>query len=150
LADSQDCEGSKDPPQFNRMPGYYIDDYDEKEFDSVEFKIKTEKNAIIEGHCFRLEYSVKDDVKTADPVQIVRNYSNAVKNKGGQIVDSSADEATLKVATKTAETWVYVGVYNGGDLYKLTIVEKQLMQQDIVADAASLDQSIKNKGKASM
>jgi hypothetical protein len=65
-------------------------------------------------------------------------------------VDSSADEATLKVATKTAETWVYVGVYNGGDLYKLTIVEKQLMQQDIVADAASLDQSIKNKGKASM
>jgi hypothetical protein len=59
LADSQDCEESKDPPQFNRMPGYYIDDYDEKEFDSVEFKIKTEKNAIIEGHCFRLEYSVK-------------------------------------------------------------------------------------------
>jgi hypothetical protein len=40
-------------------------------------------------------------------------------------VDSSADEATLKVATKTAETWFYVGVYNGGDLYKLTIVEKQ-------------------------
>jgi OOP family OmpA-OmpF porin len=147
LADSQDYEGSKDPPQFNRMPGYYISDYEEKEFDSVEFKIKANKSAIIEGHCFRLEYSVKDDAKTASLVQVVRNYCNAVKNSGGQIVYSAPDEATLKVATKTAETWVYVGVYNGGNLYRLTIVEKQLMQQDIVADAASLAQSIKNKGK---
>lgn len=147
LADAQDCEGSQDPPQFNRMPGYYINDYEEKAFDSVEFKVKAEKNAIVEGHCLLLQYSVKDDAKTASPVQIVRNYSNAVQKNGGQIVFSAPDEATLKVVTKTAETWVYVGVYNGGELYKLTIVEKQLMQQDIVADAASLLQGIKNKGK---
>lgn len=147
IADPDDCEGSKDPPHFNRMPGYIINEYEDKGFDSVEFRIKADKTTVIEGKRYYLKYCVKDDAKTASPVQIVRNYSNAVKNSGGQVVYSFSDEATLKVVSKNVETWVYVGVYNNGDTYELNIVEKQLMQQDIVADAASLAQSIKNKGK---
>ena len=147
LADQDDCDGSEDPPHFNRMPGYYICEYEEKEFDSIEFLIGADKTTVIEGNRFHLQYSVKDEARPASPVQIVRNYSNAVKNIGGQILYSSTDEATMKFAAETAETWVNVRVYNNGALYKLDIVEKQLMIQKIVADAASMAQSIKSKGK---
>lgn len=147
-ADPQDCEGSKDPPHFNRMPGYYINEYEEKEFDGVEFKTGAEKSGIIEGHHFRLRYCVKEDAKTAGPVQIVWNYSNAVKTSGGQVVYATGDEATLKLVAQDAETWVYISVYNNGDIYELNIVERQLMKQVVVTDAASLAQSIKNEEKA--
>ena len=38
-SDPNDKEGSKDPPLFNRMPGYYIYRCDDFEFDSYQFQV---------------------------------------------------------------------------------------------------------------
>ncbi|HEX3044419.1 MAG TPA: OmpA family protein [Bacillota bacterium] len=150
FADPDDAEGSKDLPYFNRMPGYYINDYEDKTFDSVEFKTTASKLQQVEGHHYNLSYSVKSDAQTAGPVQIIRNYINAAKGIGGQVIYSTSDDATLKILKNNIETWVYIGVYNGGELYKVEVVERQAMNQDISANAAALAQSIKNSGKAAI
>jgi outer membrane protein OmpA-like peptidoglycan-associated protein len=146
----EDAEGSKDHPSFNRMPGYYINEYEDKTFDSVEFKTTASKIQQVEGHHYSISYSLKSDTQTASPVQIIRNYINAAKNIGGQVIYSTSDEATLKILKNNIETWVYVAAYNGGELYKVEIIERQAMNQDILANAGVLAQNIKNSGKAAV
>ncbi|MCB0284782.1 MAG: OmpA family protein, partial [Calditrichaeota bacterium] len=56
---------------------------------------------------------------------------------------------TLKVVTNNREVWVMVEAGSGG-MYKVNLLEKQLMQQDIVANAESLAGEIKKTGKAAV
>lgn len=56
----------------------------------------------------------------------------------------------MKILKNNIETWVYIAIYNSGELYKVEIVERQAMNQDISANAATLAQSIKNSGKAAV
>jgi len=152
FAGEEDAEGSKDRPYLSRMPGYYIGEYKDLAFDSVEFKTAASKGQRVEGHRYQISYSVKSDATTASPVQIIRNYTNAVKGAGGQTVysDPDAHQATLKVSKGGAETWVSVGVFNQGDLYTLDIVERQAMGQDVSMDSAALAQQLKDSGKAAI
>jgi len=151
-SDPNDREGSKDPPLFNRMPGYFIYSYAETEFDRFEFQIGPNKKQIVEGHRYSLVYKPNDGIKKPSGLQIVRNYTNAVKAIGGQEIYNfeSGTCATLKVAKNGAETWAYLEASPGGIEYVLEIIEKQAMQQDVVADAASLAQSIRDTGKAAV
>jgi outer membrane protein OmpA-like peptidoglycan-associated protein len=147
-----DVEGSKDPPLFNRMPGYYIEGYEDFEFNSLEFMVDEEKEVLIEGRHYLLSYHIKENSKVASPTQILRNYSNAIKVEGGQEVfnNSYVDEVTLKITKNNIETWVKVTVFNGGEDYTVNIVEKEAMKQHIVANATSLANSIRNSGKVAV
>lgn len=151
-SDPNDLEGSKDPPLFNRMPGYYIYSYKELEFDRYEFQIGPHKKQVVEGHRYSLVYKPNEGIKRPSGLQIVRNYVNAVKAIGGQEIYNFEDGtcATLKVVKNGAETWAYVQASFNGIEYLLEIVEKEAMQQDVVADAASLAKSIKETGKAAI
>lgn len=147
-----DVDGSKDPPLFNRMPGYYIEYYEDSEFNSLEFTIGEEKEVVIEGRHYLLSYCIKEDSRVASPIQILRNYSNSIKAVGGQEIynNTNVDEVTLKIIKNNIETWVKVTVFNGGEGYTVNIVEKETMKQHVVADAASLANSIRNSGKVAV
>ena len=82
----------------------------------------------------------------------MRNYANAAAAIGGKKIvefeDGGAQLVTLKISRDNSETWVHVEAV--GSQYSLYLVEKQLMKQAVVADAASLAGSIRETGKASV
>lgn len=153
-SDPDDIEGSKDPPMFNRMPGYFIYSYKDVDFDQLEFRIGPNKTTVVEGRRLYVLYNAKNGLgKIPSGLQIVRNYTDAVKAIGGQLVYSYEDSGsivTLKVVKNSVETWVCVSAAPNGINYEVNILEKQPMKQDIVAKADSMAQSIKNTGRVAL
>jgi len=149
---AQDLEGSKDPVLFNRMPGYHIYRYDDVEFDKYEFKVSDSKTQIVEGHHLFIMYDVNSNVQAPSPLQIGRNYINAVKKIGGQLVyeyQDPGEDVVLKVIKSGMEIWAYVSA-NGSGTYGIHLIEKHAMNQDIVADANSMASSIRESGKIAL
>ena len=152
LIAQEDVEGSKDPALFTRMPGYHIYRYDDLQFDKYEFKISDQKTQAVEGHHLFIMYDLNNNVQTPSPLQTVRNYTNAVKKIGGQLVSEYEDagqNVVLKVVKNGMEVWAHVYASSNGS-YSIHLIEKQAMNQDVVADANSLANSIKESGKVAV
>jgi len=152
-SDPNDREGCKDPAVFTRMPGYYISQCDEKEFERYEVPVTADfKTQAVEGRYLMIVYAINEGARQASGLQIVRNYANAAAAIGAKKIiefeDGGAQLITLKISRDNSETWVHVEAV--GHQYTLYLVEKQLMKQAVVADAASLAGSIRETGKASV
>jgi OOP family OmpA-OmpF porin len=149
----EDAEGSKDPALFTRMPGFHIYRYDENQFDKYDFQVSSEKTQPIEGHYLSIIYYLNENVESPSPLQVVRNYSNAIKKIGGQVVfefeDGGYQNVILKLVKNGQEIWAHVSAA-GNDTYTVHIVEKQAMNQDVVADASSMAGTIKETGKVAL
>jgi outer membrane protein OmpA-like peptidoglycan-associated protein len=145
-----DRAGSKDPPLFSRMPGFYIFAYKETEFNRYEFPLEGGKKIAVEGRYYEVGYKVNPDIQIPSPIQVNRNYLNAAKAIGGQQVASLRGgwASVVKVVKNNMETWVYINAYN--QEYHLIIVEKQFMEQDVTANADTMAKSIKDTGKAAI
>jgi len=152
-SDPNDSEGSKDPALFSRMPGFHIYNYKELEFDRREFQVGRDKTQAVEGRYYYADYYANEGIRIPSGLQIVRNYVNAAKAIGGTLVyeweDGGTQYVTLKVVKNNSEFWVTVeGASNG--IYKVFIIERQLMKQDVVATAESLAGNINETGKAAV
>lgn len=149
----EDAEGSKDPALFTRMPGYHIYRYDDIQFDKYEFRISDEKNQVVEGHHLFILYDLNNNVQVPSPLQTVRNYTNAIKKVGGQLIyefeDGGIQNVILKLVKSGQETWAHV-IASGNGQYSIHIIEKQAMNQDVIADASSMGNSIKESGKVAV
>jgi OOP family OmpA-OmpF porin len=152
-SDPQDSPGSKEPALFKRMPGFYITDSMELDFEQYEFPVGPEKMQAVEGHYYFVQYSAKEGVRIPSSLQIVRNYINAAKAIGGKTVyeyeDAPNRDVTIKVVKDNGEAWVLVkGTQDGW--YQIYLVEKKQMSQEVTADAESLAGSINETGKAAV
>jgi outer membrane protein OmpA-like peptidoglycan-associated protein len=152
LIAQEDKEGCKDPALFTRMTGYHIYRCDDLQFDKFEFRISDSKTQIVEGHSLFIMYDLNENVQAPSPLQTVRNYTNAVKKIGGQVVyewDDAGPNAVFKVVKNGMEVWACVyASYNGS--YNIHVIEKEAMKQDVVADASSMASSIKETGKVAV
>ena len=152
-ADPNDQQGAKDPQIFTRMPGFYIYSFQELSFDRYEFAISPDKKEPVEGHHVMISYYANEGIKQPSGLQILRNYENAAKNIGGEKLyefeDGGTQYATLKVVLKDSEIWVEISGADNG-MYNLQLVEKQVMKQDVVADAVSMAGSINTTGKVAL
>lgn len=152
-SDPGDASGSKDPPQFTRMPGFHIYRYDELDFDRYEFPVGSGKSQAVEGRHIYVDYYANEGIKVPSGLQILRNYKNAAGAIGGKTVyefeDGGTQFATLRVAKDGTETWAFIEAPSNG-MYKIHIVEKQSMKQEVVANAESLAGSINETGKAAV
>jgi OOP family OmpA-OmpF porin len=149
FADAQeevDVKGSADHPLFTRMPGYFISDYEAKEFDQYD-SYMTGAESTWEGKFTRLDYTIKTGATQPSMVQVARNYENAVKKIGGKVVVSEGRVMEGKIEKNGGVTYVHAEAFNDGRNYTVVIVEKQAMRQDVVADAASLSASLASTGK---
>lgn len=151
--DPADAPGSKDPPIFNRMTGFHIYRSEEIDFDKYEFRISPNESQIVEGRHYQVIYYANEGIKVPSGLQITRNYANAVKAIGGQQVyrfeDGGSEFVILKVVKNNTEVWARIGAAANG-MYNVDIVEKQAMNQEVVASAAVLADSIKDSGKAAI
>jgi len=146
----QDAEGCKDHPLFTRMPNYYIHKCDETEFDSFDFKDDKGTPVTVEGRKYVIEYRINEGAKAPSALQIIRNFTNAIKKIGGTAYEQRTERAFMRLAKDGKETWAMVYIDWGGELYRLTIVEKGGMVQEVVADARTMAKDISTTGKVAI
>lgn len=157
VAAQTDVAGAKDYPGISRFPGYFIATYEEFQFDSYNFKVargnQTEEQAV-EGRRFNYRYNLIDETeaKMPSPLQVVRNYQNAARAAGGQVLLSEEDATTLRLNKAGKETWVAINVANrpSGLFIAMVIIEKQAMQQDVTIDAQAMSQSLGDSGRVAL
>lgn len=129
-----DKKGSKDHPLFSRMPGTYIMNYRQAEFDAYKFQLPNRAQETVEGRLFVIEYQTKKDGVKASALEIVRNHMAAITQIGGEtLFDNKTHVCTLRLIKDGKEVWAKVDAIQGR--YTLTIVERQAMQQSITAQA---------------
>ena len=145
-----DVKGSLDHPLFTRMPGYYISDYNVKEFDKFISSYLSGQDENWEGKVTRLAYYIMTGAKQASMLQIARNYENAAKEIGGKILVNEGRVIEGKIEKDRGVTYVHVEAFNDGRNYDVIVVETGAMKQDVVADAAALSASIAATGKAAV
>jgi len=152
-----DKKGGKDHPLLSRMPNFHITDYKDIEFDSYKFNVEQNKKPVpvnVEGHKYYIRYDLDKGAAKPGNLKIVRNIENALKNIGGKVlVDVSAQwgvyrGSTIMVQKGGKETWISVKAADTS--YELTVVEKEGMQQEVVADAAAMGNDIRSTGHVSV
>lgn len=145
-AQTRDAKGAKDHPMLTRYPDSRITEYS-KNFSAIEFTVARDpasggvKREKVEGDTTRLHYFHNKKEGQPSPLQVVRNYQNAIKSIGGEIVweriEEYTAETTLRVTSGGKEVWVKVlaDVYSSPTFsYRLDIVERAAMQQVVSAN----------------
>jgi len=149
-----DFAGSKDHPLFDRMPNYFIGDYLQKEYDQVKFEDKNGEQFTVEGRCTHIVYQINAGATLASPIQIARNYQNAMKKVGGTVIHEHMDgvggATTMKLVRGTDEIWARIGVGDSGYNYVLDVVEKAGMKQEVTANADAFRDAIQTTGHAAV
>lgn len=149
-----DKKGSKDHPLLTRMPNFHITDYKDIEFDSFKFTVEQNKKPMpvnVEGHKYYIRYDLDSGI-AAKPgnLKIVRNIEDALKKIGGKVLVDVAGQwgvyrsSTIMVQKGNKETWVNVKAAESS--YELTIVEKEAMKQEVVANAEAMGNDINTTG----
>lgn len=140
---TEDAEGSKDHPLFNRMPRFFIASYSAKEYDAFSFPTGAQLDdestrQTVEGRTFQIVYN-REEGSTASALQVFRNFENALRKAKAVLVanprfdaGSSYNFMTAKLTRAGSEIWVLLTGTDGN--YQLDIVERQEMAQVIRAD----------------
>jgi OOP family OmpA-OmpF porin len=148
--EQKDSRGCQDHPAFTRMPGSWIHSCLEKDFDAHTFTTGKGKTVTVEGHTWQLRYYPQASAKSKpSELQILRNFENAVRGLGGTVVNAEKSRETLHLVKDGKELWVEVWAEFTGK-YGLFIVEKQVMAQDVVANADAFAGNLKATGHAAV
>jgi outer membrane protein OmpA-like peptidoglycan-associated protein len=150
LAADQDAKGSKDHPLLSRMPDFHIAEYKNTDFDSHRFIGQDKKPVIIEGHKYYIGYKLNKGAAEPGELKIRRNIQDALKKIGGNVLfdDNFNRTSTIVLEKDGRETWVEVRAFS--NLYRLSIVEKEVMKQEVVASAVAMGNDIDATGHVSV
>jgi len=131
-------------PYLSVMPSHYLGDIQDREFDAYQFWDGKEL-VTVEGRIYWSQYWLKEGAAAPSELQILRNYSAAVRAMGGTVFlegectaeacgDKTGYQRVSALARKgDTEVWIEVMPFNGGDDYDITIMERQAMRQDVTA-----------------
>lgn len=146
----EDAAGCKDHPLLTRMPNFFIQDCDTKEFDQVEFVNNQGEEIKVEGKRYYISHYLNSGTQAPSNLQIIRNFTNAIQKIGGTKIYEGPYDAYLKLEKGNLAAWIRVHPWNDGWGYDLNIVEKKKMAQEVVADAKSLAGDINATGKVAI
>jgi len=153
----KDYDGYKDPVMFTRLPNYYLassSSFVERQFDAYLFRVteaNKETKQRVEGHFVQYYYYFDHAAGTMpSALQIIRNYQNAARKIGAQMLGEQVNpgnymHTTMKLVKDGRETWAEVEC-GGGNSYYLRIVEKQAMEQQVTASAEALQSGLAQNG----
>lgn len=154
LPAQNDAVGSKDHPLFTRMSGYYIERYEQRDFDQILIEGKDAERFPVEGRTTHIIYQIKPGAALASPIQIARNYQNAIKKIGGTIIyehmDGVGGATTMKLVRGADEIWARIEVGDAGQTCVVDVVEKSAMKQEITANADIFRDDIRTTGHAAV
>jgi OmpA-OmpF porin, OOP family len=149
--DAKRCEGSE-PVYMNRMPGFYISDCKNSEYNDVEFVywVKGKANKISKGGKYYHIYYFKNEGETRkfSSAQINQNYNNAILKVKGKALDEKKSMYSASINGK--EVYVQVNTAeNSTDTrsYNIEVLEVEPMQQDVIVD---MKEGIEKDGKVAL
>jgi outer membrane protein OmpA-like peptidoglycan-associated protein len=151
----EDADGCRDHPLFSRMPGYLITDCDDQEFTTFDFELPDAAKTV-EGHYWRLDFWLKEGARKAGPLQVGRNYWNAMAAQGGvklvEDLDSTGGTFVGRMpGPKGGGTvWVQVSVGNAGEGFSLHVVQETGMRQDVQLTATELAAALASTGSVTL
>ena len=129
-----DIEGSKDHPLLSRMKNFIIAEYLAR-YDEHEYYINADaETKMIEGDLTVINYRLKEGAPQPSPLQIKKNYINALKTLGAKLLFEDEDYASWNLVKGDQEYWIDVQVYNDGWDYSLNIVQIAAMTQEVTAN----------------
>ncbi|MFA5940138.1 MAG: OmpA family protein [Sinimarinibacterium sp.] len=152
---AEDAEGCKDHPLFNRIKGYGLSECSSQGFDEGRFPVgeahvdrdPSFTYETVEGPKSELGYYTLEGEQPASALQVVRNFQNAAKAAGGSVLGEYRHDpfdlsqigggeraTTIRLKQGNREVFALVRASSEGT-YHLTIVEREAMQQEIVANA---------------
>jgi OmpA-OmpF porin, OOP family len=156
LKDHPKC---KDPALFTRMPGFFmpVDSYCKHvQFDARAFLVQKGTGAEkqeVEGRKDEYCYAFDESSGQTPPssLQVQRNFQNAALKLGGKVLYSEKGHyyrMTLLLASGGKETWAEFSTSGNtlAERYYLTIVEREAMKQDVVANAAAMKGGLADSG----
>ncbi|NML22068.1 OmpA family protein [Pseudoflavitalea sp. G-6-1-2] len=143
---------------FTTLPNYEVDKYsvEQKEFDQLKviFADKTKADKVRyedkEGALEKMTFKWLGtwDAKPGN-LQILNNFKNAVKQKGGEQVyydDFYKDKVYFKLKQGGNTYWILVTADGIGN-YTITSVKEQAMKQDVVMTIDDIKNSLDAEGK---
>ncbi len=148
LQAQSDRKGSSDHPLISRMPDFWIAVYDENEHESHAFRDSNDLATEIEGHYYHIEYRLNKGAQTPGRLMILKNYENALKEIGAETWTRKGKELYAKVEHEDREVWIQV--YALDSLYRLTIVEREQMEQKVVVNPEALLGDLATTGHAAV
>jgi OmpA-OmpF porin, OOP family len=111
---ADDVGGSKDHPLLTRYPDSHIAEYS-RNYNASTFQVGAKgtepKAETVEGDTTTIRYFHNSAEKQPSPLQLIRNYQNAVKAIGGAVLyerlptEGDGGETTLKVTTGGKDVW---------------------------------------------
>lgn len=150
-----DADGCKDHPLFGKFSNFYISGCSEN-YNELTLRISPEKTETKEGNLFSITYDFNFDSgeKEKSPFQVIKNYENAVKKNGGEMIYKNTNaldadlEATFHLVSKDKEYWVKIssfgGTANSVEHYTLYVLEMEPMKQEI--QASDMLKALKKEG----
>lgn len=155
-AQGDEVPGAKDHPLLSRYPDSRILEY-ETNFNGVDFRVTgpggraTEQR--VEGDMTAIRYFHNNADRQPSPLQVIRNYQNAIKSAGGTVVferlpkDGDGGETTLRATAAGKDVWVKVipDIFGAPtQSYQLVIVEVAAMSQ--LVSASQMADALKRDG----
>ena len=145
---NKDRKGSSDHPLISRMPGYWIAVYQESDHESHTFRDSANNKINIEGHKYFIEYRLKKGGQEPGRLMILKNHENALKKIDAEILKRTKKDLYCKVTKEGKEIWIQVGALDS--LYRLTIVEREQMEQKVAVNPDALFGDIATTGHAAV
>jgi OOP family OmpA-OmpF porin len=151
----QDAEGCKDHSLFTRLTNFYITECSEN-YNELELRMSADETEMKEGNLTSIVYYFNSESgdKYKSPLQIMKNYENAVVKNGGKLIYKNTNsldadlEATYNLATKDHEYWVKVASFGGTpneiEHFTLYILEMEPMKQEV--EASEMLEAINKEG----
>lgn len=141
-----DRKGSSDHPLISRMPDFWIAVYQENEYESHLFRDSSDIGTEVEGHYFHIEYRLEKGAESPGRLMILKNYENALKKIDGKPWIRKGKVLYAVVENEGREVWIEVQALDS--LYRLTIVERELMKQKVTVNPDTLFGDIATTGHA--
>jgi OmpA-OmpF porin, OOP family len=150
-----DAEGCKDHQLFTRLENFFISSCSEN-YNELEIRTGSDKTEMKEGNLTQIYYRFNFDSgqKEKSPLQIIKNYENAIVKNGGKMVYKNTDgsagdiEAVYHFNSENKEYWIKVGRMAGNGIvaeaFELNILEMEKMKQEI--EASEMFEAINKDG----
>lgn len=147
FAEDDDPE-AKENKDIQRFPGFFLNNGSEEEFAGFEFLVGDDKYEKKEGKRWHTELRLKEGARQPGSIEVMRNFENAFKKKGGKTVytydDGTSGTITLKMPLGKSERWMQVRASPGA--YDLDIVEVKAMEQQVEVSASEMLDALNKDG----
>jgi hypothetical protein len=132
-----------DYPPLGHIQGYKMHNYDERRFDKVDLEADPGQKITVEGHTISIDYFAEDNSNHESDLEIYMNYLTLFKSLKAEMLHSPAnmndgnEHLLARFYRNGAAVYVNINAQDGGEVYKLMVVEQQAFKPSIVIHRTS-------------